>query len=340
MNNTKIGKITVPNAYSENDEQWMTRGDLAKAAPSTRSNTRARANTTGPTATRTRSPNRISKSKPTSNLKAGSKTGKQGAPKGQIRMIDGSAKRKNAGKPEAIQVSQPDQEGLGKLTEKLGYTFKNMNLAFEALTHSTWFHENQDVGWKDNERFEFLGDAVLGLITSRLLLDKYPDKPEGFLSKLRASVVNESSFARCAKALNLDEIILLGKGEIKSGGREKPGILADAFEALAAAVFIDSGFNAAMEVFGHIMDAAIEEARSGPVDAKTRLQEEMWRILGRLPVYTLLDESGPSHNKFFKVEASDGELLRATGEGRSKKQAEQEAAGKLRTLLEEVKSTK
>ena len=178
-----------------------------------------------------------------------------------------------------------------------------------------------------NERLEFLGDAVLGLVVTDHLFRTYPDLPEGELAKVRASVVNSEALAEVAAELSLGDALLLGKGEDSSGGREKPSILADAMEAVIGGVYLDGGWPAAAGLIMRLMGERIEEAAAGPggQDYKTRLQELAARQFEQLPRYEVRDE-GPDHAKRFFATVTVGGVVRGKGEGRSKKQAEQGAA--------------
>lgn len=198
-------------------------------------------------------------------------------------------------------------------------------LLVQALRHRSWCAENP--GWSSNERLEFLGDSVLGLIVTSYLFRTYPDIPEGELSKVRASVVNSATLAEVAAELDLGPSLMLGKGEDQSGGREKPSILADATEALIGAVYIDCGWDAAQATVMRLFGPRIEEAAAGPggQDYKTRLQEVCARMYDQLPRYSVTDE-GPDHAKEFEATVYLQREPYATGRGRSKKQAEQAAA--------------
>ena len=198
-------------------------------------------------------------------------------------------------------------------------------LLLQALRHRSWCAENP--GWESNERLEFLGDSVLGLIVTTHLFRTYSDIPEGELTKVRASVVNSATLAEVAIELDLGPSLMLGKGEDQSGGREKPSILADATEALIGACYIDQGWDAAEAAVMARFGARIEEAAAGPggQDYKTRLQELCARLFDQLPRYTVTDQ-GPDHAKEFDATVSLKGEPRGFGRGRSKKQAEQAAA--------------
>jgi ribonuclease-3 len=193
------------------------------------------------------------------------------------------------------------------------------------VAHRSWCAENP--GTSSNERLEFLGDAVLGLVVTDHIYRAYPDLPEGELAKVRAAVVNAGVLAEVAAELDLGAALLLGKGEDASGGREKPSILADAMEAVIGAVYLDGGWEAAYELVMHLLGDRIAEAAAGPggQDFKTRLQELAARHFDQLPRYDVVDE-GPDHAKRFFATVHLGGRPRGHGEGRSKKQAEQAAA--------------
>jgi len=208
--------------------------------------------------------------------------------------------------------------------EIIGYKFKNKSLLQTALTHSSYANEmNGKVDY--NERLEFLGDSVLGMITAEFLFTHHPEMPEGKLTKTRASMVCEKSLHKFAQSIKLGEFMYLGKGEINTGGRERPSILADAFESLIAAIYLDAGFEEAKKfVLGFISTADIEETNI--TDYKTALQEIVQKNPGEYLEYFMVGESGPDHCKTFIVEVHLNNNVIGTGEGRSKKQAEQMAA--------------
>jgi ribonuclease-3 len=193
------------------------------------------------------------------------------------------------------------------------------------MAHRSWCAETPGV--KSNERLEFLGDAVLGLVVTDHIFRTYPDLPEGELAKVRAAVVNAGALAELAAELELGRALHLGKGEDASGGREKPSILADAMEAVIGAVYMDGGYDAARSLVMGLLGDRIEEAAAGPggQDFKTRLQELAARRFDQLPQYDV-DDEGPDHaTRFFATVRIAGDV-RGSGEGRSKKQAEQAAA--------------
>jgi ribonuclease III len=212
------------------------------------------------------------------------------------------------------------------LEARLGYNFTDRARLESALTHKSYLNENADWGRPDNERLEFLGDAVLDLVVGHLLMEAAPERNEGELSKTRAAIVNETGLAQVAGELGLGEWLFLGRGEEQSGGRRKPSVLADACEALVAAVYLDGGFDAAFAVVKRLFAARVGSAReAGLSDYKTRLQERAARR--RVQVrYTLVQEQGPDHDKTFEIAACIGEREYARGVGKTKKEAEQRAA--------------
>ncbi len=234
------------------------------------------------------------------------------------------------------------------LEERLGYKFSARELLDRALTHSSAVPDLRGANAQgtgtvplstDNERLEFLGDAVLGLLASEYLLDNFPEWSEGQLSKSRAQIVNASSLEAAARRLHLGEHLRLGRGEEKTGGREKPALLADAFEAVVAAVYLDAGLGAARGVLRRtLFEHALEERgeRIAESDRKSALQEYL-QARGQPPAeYHLAGESGPDHQKVFQIEVwVSGECM-ARGEGNTKKEAEQRAA---RSALEQLEQS-
>ena len=209
----------------------------------------------------------------------------------------------------------------------IGHVFADRMLLDTALRHSSWCNEHPEEPGGDNERQEFLGDAVLDLIVGHRLMDRYPDLREGQLSVARAQVVSEAGLAEVASQLGVGEWLKLGKGEDRSGGRTKPSILADAFEALVAAVYLDGGFPAAWTLVGRLLSARIETVElKGFYDFKTRLQEFCQAHLRSTPTYRVLAEVGPDHDKRFVVSVTLGPREWGRAAGRSKKEAEQMAA--------------
>lgn len=218
---------------------------------------------------------------------------------------------------------------LKELEASLGYCFNDIGLLDNALTHRSFVNENSGLPCKDNERLEFLGDAVLELTVSDMLMKIFPDYPEGELSKLRASVVNEQPLAGLARHFRIGEFLLLGRGEEASGGRMKPSLLANAFESLVAAMYLDGGFDRAAAFTGRLFEPLIEAGTTAAAvyrDYKTAAQEICQNLFQELPRYVILAETGPDHDKRFEMSLVIGEKPIATGTGRNKKEAEQQAA--------------
>lgn len=217
---------------------------------------------------------------------------------------------------------------LNEFEDIIGYSFTNRELLITALTHSSFVNENRtkDPTLEDNERFEFFGDAIIEFYISEYLFNKYGTFPEGDMTKLRASMVCEQSLAECARQIRLGEFMRMGKGEALSGGRERASITSDAFEALVAAIYLDSKDEAAVRAFiaEHLIKGL--ENKTLFFDAKTRLQEIAQQKGGNSLRYELISEKGPSHNKTFEIAAilNDKEIGR--GKGHSKKAAQQAAA--------------
>ncbi len=222
------------------------------------------------------------------------------------------------------------------LEARIGYTFHDRRLLQNALMHSSYANENRARGCTSNERLEFLGDSVLGMVTATRLYRLYPDMPEGKLSRLRAELVCEQSLHAVALELGLGSYIRLGHGEARNGGRERPSILADAVEAIIAAIYLDGGLESAQRfILDHILTGLAEGQMHHVADYKTDLQERVQRKPGQALEYTLLSESGPDHNKSFTMNVllNGSEIGRGTG--RTKKEAEQSAA---KSALERMES--
>ncbi len=211
------------------------------------------------------------------------------------------------------------------LEQTIGYRFHNRELLRQALIHSSYVNEHHLSRLQCNERLEFLGDAVLELSTSEFLFGKYPEFPEGELTKLRASIVCEPTLADCAEAIGLGEALLMGRGEERTGGREKASLLSDALEAVIGAIYLDGGFANAKEFVLRFILHDIEHKKLF-FDSKTILQE-LVQSSGQGPLrYELVQTQGPEHNKLFTSEAWIGDRLAGTGTGRNKKLSEQAAA--------------
>jgi ribonuclease-3 len=227
---------------------------------------------------------------------------------------------------------------LMRLDERLGWHFDDIALLDNALTHRSFVNENLATECRDNERLEFLGDAVLELTVSDMLMRKYPDYAEGRLSKLRSSVVNEQPLSDLARKFGIGDCLLLGKGEEGSGGRTKPSLLANAFESVIAAMFLDGGFDKTAAFVSRLFEPLINKGIDSSVyrDYKTSVQEVTQVLFKETPRYVVISESGPDHDKRFEIDLMVGERAIATGSGRSKKEAEQQAAQK---ALEELRKT-
>lgn len=217
---------------------------------------------------------------------------------------------------------------LKEFQEIIGYKFNNESYLRTALTHSSFAHENKNKKVYYNERLEFLGDSVLGLVVSRYIFENYPELPEGNLTKIRAAVVCEKALFECALNIDLGKYMILGRGEEHTGGRTRPSILSDAYEALIAAMFLDSNLETVREwILGQFYEI-IEAAAKGKIskDFKTEFQEEA-QNRGDVEIsYKVVDSSGPDHNKSFTVHVYLNGTLMGEGEGTSKKKAEQNAA--------------
>lgn len=228
-----------------------------------------------------------------------------------------------------------------ELQKKIQFQFKNVELLARALTHKSFAHELREKG-EDNEKLEFLGDAVLDLVLGEYLMELFPEDGEGGLSKKRASLVNEEVLSKLALGLELPKLLQLGKGETLTGGAQKPRLLASAYEAVLGALFLDGGYEVvrkfAREDFAELIKG-LDPAQDFVRDYKTRLQELMQKETKEAPVYELISEEGPPHDKAFTVCIRVKEVNLAMGSGRSKKIAEQEAARKaLEILLKEKNS--
>ena len=217
---------------------------------------------------------------------------------------------------------------LKDLQAAINYHFNDSSLLREALTHKSFAHEQQGTSSIGNERLEFLGDAVLELSITHILMERFPDYSEGKLTKLRAGIVNKEGVAAVARELKLGRYILLGRGEEGSSGRVKNSILANAYEALIAAVYYDGGYQQVFKLIeNHFSQLIYEVGEKGMSrDYKTRLQEYSQSALGAMPEYVIVREEGPDHEKIFEVYVTINGIRYETGRGRNKKTAEQEAA--------------
>lgn len=217
------------------------------------------------------------------------------------------------------------KDKLEELESRIGYHFQNTDLLRTAMTHSSYINEHHLEKHQSNERLEFLGDAVLELVSSEFLYKEHPKVSEGELTRTRASMVCEPSLAFCARDLELGSYLLLGKGEEATGGRERESVTSDAMEALIGAIYLDSGFTSAKEFIHKYVLSDLENKKLF-FDSKSILQEIVQAQEGKNVVYQLLREEGPDHNKRFFVEVYIADVCYGTGKGRTKKAAEQEAA--------------
>ena len=223
-----------------------------------------------------------------------------------------------------------------ELQKTLGVPFQQQELLTQALTHSSYANENPGIAPASNERLEFLGDAILGLIVAENLFRDFPAMSEGEMTRLRSILVKQETLARVAESIKLGNYLYLGKGEEASGGKEKPANLARALEALIAAVYLDHGFAVTEQFVLEILDTELLKTlyQGTIIDYKSQLQELLQAKAQQTPVYNLIETQGPDHNKKFTVEARLGNEILAAGIGRSKKKAETEAA---RIALEKLK---
>ena len=225
-----------------------------------------------------------------------------------------------------MNVNKKAIYNISKFEDTINYKFENKSYILEALTHSSYSNENKN--YKFNERLEFLGDSVLSIVISDYLFKKEKNLPEGELTKLRANIVCEESLSEVAGQIHLGEYLLLGKGEEATGGRDRISILADALEAIIAAIYLDGGLEEASKFIFKYMDEIIEDSIEGKIfrDYKTYLQEVLQSRGEQHIWYKLIEEKGPDHNKRFVMEVGINDKVLGVGEGKSKKDAEQVAA--------------
>ena len=215
---------------------------------------------------------------------------------------------------------------ISELEQAIGYRFKNITLLQNALAHSSYANERWHDSLKSNERLEFLGDSILGMMVADHLYRSFPDRPEGELTRMRADMVCEQSLAKIADRIGLGKHLLLGHGEEQGGGRGRASILADAVESVIAATYLDGGMDAARKFIAQFVLCNVPVSRLQNVDYKTRLQELVQQKKNQIISYSLTGETGPDHDKHFTVEVSlNGEVV-GQGSGTSKKRAEQDAA--------------
>lgn len=232
------------------------------------------------------------------------------------------------------------QANLAELETRLGYRFQQPALLRQALIHSSYAFENPGAG-ENNERLEFLGDAVLNLVVSDFLLTAYPEAQEGQLTRWRAGLVNSRSLAAVAQKLRLGNFLCLGRGEEQQGGRQKPSVLADALEAVIGAVFLDGGLQAVQQVVAALLGDKIRQLprEAAEADYKSRLQELLQKQTRQTPTYEIVQTQGPPHDRQFTVAVRLGLETLALGSGKSKKEAAQKAAQAALQLLAAVRSS-
>lgn len=225
-------------------------------------------------------------------------------------------------------LSKEDARKVKSCSKQLGYSFWDIAHLKRALTHKSYANEGKKSYSDHNERYEFLGDAVLELAISDLMMNQFPDSTEGDLSKLRAALVNEKSLAEMARKINLGRYLFLGRGEEQCLGREKESLLADAFEAVLGAVYLDGGFKPAFKIVKVLFNPYLFKAQGTDIskDYKTKLQEESQTLFQTIPQYQLVGQVGPDHDKTFEIKLLIRGELYGSGQGKSKKQAEQMAA--------------
>ena len=231
-------------------------------------------------------------------------------------------------RPGGLKLTHAERVAL--LEERLGVTFSRKDLALAALCHKSWINEHPREALSDNERLEFLGDAVVDLAVGQRLMEQMPGAHEGELSRARASLVNEEGLGKVAQSLGLGELILLGKGEDRSGGRTRPGLLSDALEAVLGALYTGDGLPAVLALVDRLFAEPLAQVVAGRTggDFKSLLQEWAQERLKVTPRYQVTGETGPEHAKRFEVEVLLGDAVHARAEGRNKKEAEQAAAQK------------
>ena len=233
------------------------------------------------------------------------------------------------------------KSSINIIESTLEYHFKDVKLLEESLIHKSYAYENLKHELKHNERLEFLGDAVLDLVISDLLMELSPHASEGELSRFRASIVNEDELAILATKLNIGKLMYLGKCEEQTEGRKKASLLANTYEALLGAIYMDGGYEAVHRVIKIHFTPLLKRASQGKTiwDYKTKLQEETQKLCKKIPLYRITKEKGPDHDKTFQVEVQIPDLkeVRAFGSGKSKKEAEQEAAKSALKLLKLIK---
>jgi len=230
-------------------------------------------------------------------------------------------------------MNKPVKNNYGKFEKTIGYKFRDIALLERALTHSSFANENRANGVLDNERFEFLGDSVLGMNTALYLFNKYPEEPEGELTKMRSSLVCTGALCERARAIGLGAGLILEHGKESGGGRDRDSILADAFEAVIGAIYLDSGEESARKFIQKFVFDAERGGEWSVTDYKTTLQEIVQKNRGELLSYRVIESNGPDHERSFTVEVMINSNHIGTGHGHSKKEAEQMAAKEALKLM-------
>lgn len=236
-------------------------------------------------------------------------------------------------------VSLYTEELILELEKRINISFNDKLILQRALTHKSFSNENSNLNLRDNERLEFLGDSVLSIVISTYIFDHFPDYPEGELAKMRSVIVSEPILAMVARGINLGKYILLGRGEELSGGRKRDSILSDTMEALIAAIYLEKGIDEARGFIISLFEENIKEVENGKYiqDYKTILQEIIQKNSINRPIYVVIAEKGPDHNKEFTIEVKHGKNKLGIGRGTSKKEAEQNAARAALKKLGELK---
>ena len=242
------------------------------------------------------------------------------------RRVDGSSATELLGCDPMSNCDQPIDEATLRLCKELGYTFDDPGLLLDALTHSSFKNERPELASSDNERLEFLGDAVVDLVAAYLLFVQFPDADEGELTRRRADLVSEKGLAEAAEAVGVGPALRLGKGEEKSGGRSKPRLLSSALEACIGAIYCEAGPDAAFEASRRIFEPRLHTSAPGRRDAKSLAQAWAQANLGFTPSYELVETEGPDHEREFTVALEVDDERITTGTGRTKLEAEQAAA--------------
>ena len=244
--------------------------------------------------------------------------------------------RKKGNNQKTGVLPEKARQQFEQLQSGLSITFNNKNLLYQAFTHSSYVNEHRRKLFTDNERLEFLGDAVLELSVSKFLFEKYPHMSEGELTKLRASIVCEPSLVIFANELQFGQFVLLGKGEELTGGRERPALLADVFESFVGALYLDQGLDTVVEFLEHVVFPKVEVgAFSHVMDFKSQLQEMIQQSNNGVLHYEIVDEKGPAHNRTFVSRVLLNEQELGIGRGKSKKEAEQQAAQSAMQMLKQ-----